>query len=355
MELSSLTLLVTEQCNFNCSYCYQKRGESALAFKAISKFIDFSFPQLSQGGFINFSGGEPLLAFDMIIQTVKYVHKISVQHEKAVNFSITTNGWLLDKDILDFLERHKFSVMLSYDGLQHDSLCHQGSTQSIKALLPQLLSSSIRELSINSVYSPDTCGQLSQSVVYMLEAGIKNIRLAFSFLEPWSSAQLLHLKNELANLREFLSSHYDEYGTVPVENFRQSNKGIFTCSAGRDRLALASDGKIWGCYLFSDYFKDKEDSRWYSDYCFGDSEEFPDKSETLSPEIRSNYDRISHRYSSLNFRKCIGCPSGISCVICPMVIAFSNGFEGEIPSWMCDVTKTLAEEKEKLWQRLAGS
>ena len=62
--------------------------------------------------------------------------------------------------------------------------------------------------------------------------------------------------NEWYELRPI---NYEEYEKIPVQNFRQDGNGIFSCSAGKDRLALSQDGMIWGCYLFSDYFKDKKD------------------------------------------------------------------------------------------------
>ena len=68
MELSNLTFIVTDDCNYNCSYCPQKKGKKTITHEIIESAVDFFYPFLksSDKNRIGFYGGEPLLAFDKI-------------------------------------------------------------------------------------------------------------------------------------------------------------------------------------------------------------------------------------------------------------------------------------------------
>ncbi len=352
MNLNTIALLLTDQCNFDCVYCYQKNGTQYLDPSRAFQAIDYFYEYLADGGSVSFSGGEPLLAFDLIEKCVEKIHKKKGRENKSINFAITTNGSLLDEDILDFLERNKFSFMLSFDGLQQDEARHSGSLKQIEAFLPQLLSSSNIKLTVNSVFSSDSCSYLSNSVAYILDAGVTDVRIAFSFHKPWSSAQLLVFKNEMALLRKSLSTFYESHGFIPVENFQISRKGIFNCYAGKDRLALAPDGKIWGCYLFSDYYKSKGNSDFFSYYCFGDVEKLQSTYQKKYFQLLPNYERLSSMYSCTNAPWCISCQDWFTCVICPLTIALSTSLEAKVPSWVCEINKTVAAEKKRLWQQI---
>ena len=123
-ERSILHLNVTEDCNFDCSYCIysgeyinrHKRSnrvmDRSIAKKAIDDFLEASVT--SEMRSIGFYGGEPLLNFTLIKQAVDYIRK----KEKGVkvNFTITTNGFLLKGEAADFLTRHDFTINVSLDG-----------------------------------------------------------------------------------------------------------------------------------------------------------------------------------------------------------------------------------------------
>jgi uncharacterized protein len=354
VELRSLTVLLTDQCNFDCTYCYQQQGENYLDFSYIAVTLDFFFDCLEDGSTIDFSGGEPLLAFDLIEKTINYIGRKNSNENKPLRYSITTNGSLLDGSILNFLESHRFYVVLSYDGLNQETARHPGSRDQIEKMLPRLLSSPNIELNVNTVIPPSCSGDFYRSVVYMLDKGIQDINLAFSFHEPWSTAQLLHLKEELVELREVLGRYYKTHDLIPIENFREPSGGVFSCHAGQDRISLSQDGKIWGCYLYSDYFKGREDSPDYSKYCFGYPEEFFKNFDTFYEDKLSNYESISRKYRCTFSSMCRKCGEWLSCAVCPMDIAFSNSFEGKIPSWVCEINKMLAAERTEMWRQIRG-
>ena len=65
---------------------------------------------------IDFFGGEPLLNWDVVKQTVEYIESIQEQHNKIFKLTLTTNGMLLTQDKIDYVNEHKLSLVLSLDG-----------------------------------------------------------------------------------------------------------------------------------------------------------------------------------------------------------------------------------------------
>ena len=125
-----LTLQVTQQCNLRCEYCtysgiYNRNrthSSKRMSWEVAKKSIDFFLKRniaISEI-VIGFYGGEPLLEFDLIKKCVKYA-KQQVEG-KTIVFNMTTNGTLLNDEIVDFLVEHDFKLSISLDGSksEHD-------------------------------------------------------------------------------------------------------------------------------------------------------------------------------------------------------------------------------------------
>jgi uncharacterized protein len=76
MKFSNLAFIVTDDCNFNCSYCLPKKEKKYMKRSTIEKAVTFFYPFLQENAYIVFYGGEPLLAFDQIR------HAVSLLQEK---------------------------------------------------------------------------------------------------------------------------------------------------------------------------------------------------------------------------------------------------------------------------------
>lgn len=122
-QMASITLALTEQCNFRCKYCaymskYNTKShslsnmDSTIAFKSIDMLVDCS--SNSSNIFVDFYGGEPLLQIDLIHDCVKYCK--TKYPFRIPNFQITTNGLLLTNKVIDFLIDNNFYINLSLDG-----------------------------------------------------------------------------------------------------------------------------------------------------------------------------------------------------------------------------------------------
>ena len=127
VNLSQISIELTENCNMKCKYCayselYEKqenRNKRAINFSSIEKLINGLLSNWESRKdkpiTISFYGGEPLLNFEVLKQTVNYTKEITNTRQLTFNYQITTNGLLLLK-YLDFLMEHNFKILVSLDG-----------------------------------------------------------------------------------------------------------------------------------------------------------------------------------------------------------------------------------------------
>lgn len=121
--VKALCLHVSHACNLVCSYCFagqgRYHGKSALmSFDVGKQALDFLIENSGsrKNLEVDFFGGEPLLNFDVVKQLVAYARSIEKEHNKHFRFTLTTNGVLIDDDVIDFCNKEMSNVVLSLDG-----------------------------------------------------------------------------------------------------------------------------------------------------------------------------------------------------------------------------------------------
>jgi uncharacterized protein len=121
--LSTLVLNVNTGCNMGCTYCYKEdlavpaRGEK-MDFETAQRSIELLLTQAAgreQVGIV-FFGGEPLTNMPLIRAVVEYAERRVAQSGKRVDFSLTTNATLLNADLVDWFNSHRFGISVSIDG-----------------------------------------------------------------------------------------------------------------------------------------------------------------------------------------------------------------------------------------------
>jgi hypothetical protein len=157
----------------------------------------------------------------------------------------------------------------------------------------------------------------------------------------------------MSRLREFAVSHNKKKGDNPIVNFRDIHeKGIFHCAAGKDRLAIAPDGGVWGCFLFADYFRGREISPEYQKYYYGDLDDFIKNHQEIYPRVSSNYSRLSMHNFCTSIMDCFLCKDFKNCAVCPINASLSGAPLGKIPDDICEIQKIKRLEKEKFREEL---
>jgi sulfatase maturation enzyme AslB (radical SAM superfamily) len=146
--------------------------------------------------YVVFYGGEPLLAFSLLKGIVDFLNTSSRTLNKTPRFSITTNGSILDDEVIEFLGKHRFSVVLSFDSLAQCIHRESGSCQSIQSNLLKLVACSGVDVEVNSVFTPKSIALFSQSIQFLLDLGTPKIRYSLSNIEAWNTEALKCLERE---------------------------------------------------------------------------------------------------------------------------------------------------------------
>ncbi len=129
--IKALCLHVAHTCNLNCSYCFASQGKyhgdrALMSFETGKRALDFLIENSGtrRNLEVDFFGGEPLMNFDVVKQLVAYARSVEKEHNKNFRFTLTTNGMLIDDDVIDFANRECSNVVLSLDGRKeiHDRL-----------------------------------------------------------------------------------------------------------------------------------------------------------------------------------------------------------------------------------------
>jgi sulfatase maturation enzyme AslB (radical SAM superfamily) len=349
----------------------QKKEKKYMRRATIKTAVDFFYPFLKGDKiYISFYGGEPLLAYDKIIYAVQLLQEKNKTGNKNIEFSLTTNGSLITDEMLEFFDSNRFGLMLSFDGLAQDKGRKKETLEQMVQVMKRIRAHPGIDFEINSVFTPVTITNLTESLRFMIELDRSEITLNFSTLEEWNPPDLDALRTELKRLSDFLLSYYKEKGTIPVKNFqvtgtlveadtaKEMKRGIFRCNAGQDRLALTPEGKLWGCYVFHDYFKTRGNHPEYADYYFGTLAEFIDKHHTHYPEVLANYSELRQDLFQVKKDKgeekgfCFLCSYVDGCVVCPVNAAYSSESMGVISCRTCELKKIQRDAQTSFHEQL---
>jgi len=107
------------------------------------------------------------------------------------------------------------------------------------------------------------------------------------------------------------------------------------------------EGEIWGCYMFSDYFRGREKNREFQEYCFGPIGRFVVNHKKIYPIVLSNYASLSMDNFSTDDIPCLFCSKLEDCVVCPIVAYLSGGSIGKIPNHVCEIQKIKKSQTRK--------
>ena len=121
--IKALCFHIAHTCNLNCSYCFASQGKyhgdrAVMSFDVAKRAIDFLIESSGtrRNLEVDFFGGEPLMNFGVVKDVVAYARSIEKKYNKNFRFTLTTNGLLIDDEVIDFANREMDNVVLSLDG-----------------------------------------------------------------------------------------------------------------------------------------------------------------------------------------------------------------------------------------------
>jgi len=210
-KISKIWIFLTTDCNLKCSYCFVEKEKKSLNLASINNILDILF--LSKGFHkkILIYGGEPLLEKTLLKQLVKLSKRKAVLFKKSIEFSIATNGILLDENILEFFKSNNIKVSISFSGNKFDNdekrvnLGGFGTFDIVKKKTELALDFLKNEnISILLTIDVDQVNNIFKNFKYLLEIGVKSINIEPVQTKIWNDNNIEKFKFELNNIFEFI-------------------------------------------------------------------------------------------------------------------------------------------------------
>ena len=267
----AIVLPIAAMCNLNCPYCFAQT-DGGFHFKNftekdIEKVADFLINQndKSQAFNICFFGGEPLLKFDIIKFTIK--HFKEKYPDRKVTYSITTNGTILNEEIIQIFKENNFAILLSIDGYDNEFNLRKfkDGSKSVHRVLENIewfkkesIGIEIRATLVNE-----------NPYIYETFKFFEELNIPFNLVFAYSSANKIHhyanynkenlerIRIQLDNLLDFYVERvnnnqpiYNNTFNVFSRTLRFRNIRGISCSAGLNYFTITANGDIFSCAHF---------------------------------------------------------------------------------------------------------
>ena len=273
--IKALCLHVAHTCNLNCSYCFASQGKyhgerAIMSFEVGKAALDFlvAHSGTRHNLEVDFFGGEPLMNFDVVKKLVAYARSIEKAAGKNFRFTLTTNGMLINDDVIDFANREMSNVVLSLDGRKevHDRFrvdyAGKGSWERIVPKFQKL----VRERENKNYYMRGTFTHANpdflKDIQQMLDLGFTELSMepvVCAADDPSALTQedlpiVLEQYEKLAELmiqrrregRPFTFYHY----MIDLKGGPCIYKRISGCGSGTEYMAVTPWGDLYPCHQF---------------------------------------------------------------------------------------------------------
>ena len=273
--VKALCLHVAHDCNLACKYCFAEEGEyhgrrAIMSLETGKKALDFLVA--NSGNRVNlevdFFGGEPLLNWEVVKQLVEYGRSLEEPNNKRFRFTLTTNGVLLNDEIIEFANKEMSNVVLSIDGRKevNDAMRPFRGGQGSYDVIVDKFKKVAESRDQNNYYVRGTYTHnnldFSEDVKHLAELGFEQISVEPVVASPSDSYALR--PEDIPTLL----SQYDELAKYIIER-RKAGKGInffhfmidlsggpcvakrlSGCGSGTEYLAITPWGDIYPCHQF---------------------------------------------------------------------------------------------------------
>lgn len=261
----TLQILLTDACNLQCSYCFEKgklegrKLERCVGQLILSRHLDSGRHEVVE---IDFAGGEPLLAFDLIKDLVEFTHSKTwkCQHR----FSFTTNGTLFDEPMRDWFDQHScIQMTLSMDGLREVHNANRNdSYDQVAAIVPWYIQRSAQHgyaSTAKMTLTQASIPTIFEGVAHLHRLGFERIDANVPFEGIGTEDNLVCLLEEFAaQLDKLVYFYLDHHHLTPVslvslpihKIFEKEHPDNRWCGGGRYMLAYDTDGSAFPCHRF---------------------------------------------------------------------------------------------------------
>ena len=273
--VKALCLHVAHTCNLNCSYCFASQGKyhgerALMSFEVGKRALDFLIENSGRRTNleVDFFGGEPLMNWDVVKRLVEYARTQEEPHHKKFRFTLTTNGMLIDDEVIDFANREMSNVVLSLDGRKeiHDALrvdyAGKGSYDRIVPKFQKL----VKARGGKNYYMRGTFTHanpdFTKDLFHMADLGFTELSMEPVVCAPGDSAALTSEDIEIVK---------QQYELLAVDMLRREKEGkpitfyhymldltggpciykrISGCGSGTEYMAVTPWGDLYPCHQF---------------------------------------------------------------------------------------------------------
>ncbi len=274
--VKALCLHIAHACNLSCKYCFAEEGlyhgkkAELMPYEVGKQALDFLVANSGnrRNLEVDFFGGEPLLNFDVVKQLVAYGRELEKTHDKHFRFTLTTNGVLLNDEIMEFANREMDNVVLSIDGRKeiHDMMRpFQRGDGSYDIILPKFQkfaeSRGQQKYYARGTFTHNNL-DFSEDVLHLADLGFKQISV-----EP----VVAQSTDDYALQEEDLPKLFEEYDKLAAEMVKRHGtdkdftffhfmidleggpcvyKRLSGCGSGTEYMAVTPSGELYPCHQF---------------------------------------------------------------------------------------------------------
>ena len=274
-EIKALCLHICHDCNLRCRYCFADEGayhsrREFMSLETAKKAIDFLIANSGARRVLetDFFGGEPLMNFDVVKETVYYAKAEAAKRGKEFRFTLTTNGLLLKDDVAEFLNREMDNVVLSLDGRKevHDAVRRTANGKGSFDLVIENLKKFVQIRGDKSYYVRGTFTaknlDFAKDVLFLADSGFESISLEPVVTDipdlAIGAEQLPRIAAEYDKLCDAYLSRLAEgkgfsffHFNVDLEGGPCLAKRVSACGAGNEYFSVVPNGDIYPCHQFA--------------------------------------------------------------------------------------------------------
>lgn len=274
--IKALCLNIAHDCNLRCQYCFADEGEykgkrEIMSPEVGKKAIDFVIKSSGtrRNIEVDLFGGEPLMAFNTIKEIVEYGKEQGKAHNKVIRFTMTTNGVLLNDEIMDYLDKNMGNIVLSIDGRKEiNDEVRPGVTGkgSYDVILPKIKKMVGMRGKGKQYYARGTFTRKNtdffEDVMHLVNEGFDELSIEPVVLEdshPLSLREedLPKIFEQYDKLYKELLKRHKEGNPFKFYHFNIDLQGgpcvykrISGCGAGHEYVAVTPSGDIYPCHQF---------------------------------------------------------------------------------------------------------
>lgn len=274
-QLKALCLHIAHDCNMCCKYCFAGEGEysgdrSLMSFEVGKRALDFLIEQSGsrKNLEVDFFGGEPLLNFDVVKQLVAYARSIEKENGKNFRFTLTTNGVLLNDEVMEWANKECYNVVLSLDGRKetNDRMRRTRNDKGTYDLILPKFQKMAKERNQQGYYIRGTYTHyntdFANDILHLADLGFEQLAMEPVVTDPkmnyaLQESDIPKLKDQYDLLAKEMCKRNREgkgftffHYMIDLEGGPCIYKRISGCGVGTDYMAVTPWGDLYPCHQF---------------------------------------------------------------------------------------------------------